>query len=60
MSVAFFDQVGGDLALSQQGGGGNFFALNIDDVKKRDGGLDFIGTLDGLVVYRQSTYFFWV
>ena len=60
VSFAFFDQVGGDLALSQQGIGGNFFTLNIDGVKKRDGGLDFIGTLDGLVVYMQSAYFFWV
>jgi hypothetical protein len=60
MSVAFFDQVGGDLALSQQGVGGNFFALNIDGVKERDGGLDFIGTFEGFVVYRQRAYFFWV
>jgi hypothetical protein len=60
MSVALVDQVCGDLALSQQGIGGNFFALNIYGIKKRDGGLDFVGTLDGLVVYRQGAYFFWV
>jgi len=54
------DQVCGDLALSQQGIGGNVFALNIYGIKKRDGGLDFVGALDGLVVYRQGAYFFWV
>ena len=33
MSVSLVDQVGGDLALGQQGIGGNFFALNIDGIK---------------------------
>jgi hypothetical protein len=58
--MALFDQVGGDLALSQQGVGGNFFALNIDGIKKRNSGLDFVGPFDVLVVYRQGAYFFWV
>jgi len=33
MSVALFDQVGGDLALGQKGIGGNFLALNVDGIK---------------------------
>jgi hypothetical protein len=60
MSVAVFDQVGSDLALCQQGIGGNIFALNIDGIKEWDGGLDFVGTLDLFIVYGQGTYFFWV
>ena len=59
MGVAF-DQVVGDGALGQQGIGCNFFSGDIDGGKQRDGGLDFIGTLDGFVVYGQGTHFFWV
>jgi hypothetical protein len=33
MSVTLPDQIVGDLALGQQGIGGNFFALNIDGIK---------------------------
>jgi hypothetical protein len=60
MRLSFLDQVDGDLALGQQGIGGNFFALDIDGIKKRDGSFDFVSTLDGFVVYGQSPYFFWV
>ena len=60
MSVSLVNQVGGDLALGQQCIGGNIFALNIDGIKQRYGGLDFVGTLDVFVVYGQGTYFFWV
>jgi len=60
MSFTLPDQIVGDLALGQQGVGGNFFALNIDGIKQRDGGLDFVGALNLLVGYGQGTYFFWV
>jgi hypothetical protein len=33
MSVTLADQIVGDLALGQQGIGGNLFALNIDGIK---------------------------
>jgi hypothetical protein len=33
MSFTVPDQIVGDLALSQKGIGGNFFALNIDGIK---------------------------
>jgi len=54
------DQIHGDLALSQQSIGGDFLALNIDGVKEGACGLDFVGTLNLLVLYGQGTYFFWV
>ncbi len=60
MSFTVPDQIVGDLALSQQGIGGNIFALNIDGIKKRDDGLDFVGALNLLVEYGQGAYFFWV
>lgn len=60
MSFTVPDQIVGDLALSQQGIGGNIFALNIDGIKKRDDGLDFVGALNLLVGYGQGAYFFWV
>jgi hypothetical protein len=59
-SVSLFDQVGGDIFLSQQGIGGNGFPFNIDGIEQWDGGLDFVGALDLFIVYFQSTYFFWV
>lgn len=58
--VALLNQVGGDLALGQQGIGGNFFSLNIDGIQQRDGGLDFVGALDRFIVCGQGAYFFWV
>ena len=60
MSFTVPDQIVGDLALGQQGIGGNIFALNIDGIKERDGGLDFVGALNLLVGYGQGAYFFWV
>ena len=51
-------QIVGDLALGQQGIGGNIFALNVDGIKERDSGFDFVGTLNLLVGYGQGTYFF--
>lgn len=60
MSFTVPDQIVGDLALGQQGIGGNIFALNIDGIKKRDDGLDFVGALNLLVEYGQGAYFFWV
>jgi len=60
MSFTLADHIVGDLALVQQGIGGNIFALNIDGIQQRDGSLDFIGALNLLVGYGQGTYFFWV
>jgi hypothetical protein len=60
MSFTLADQIVGDLALGQQGIGGNLFALDIDGIQQRDGGLDFVGALNLLVRYGQGTYFFWV
>ena len=60
MSFTLPDQIVGDLALGQQSIGGNLFALDIDGIKQRDGGLDFVGALNLLVGYGQGTYFFWV
>ena len=60
MGVTVSDQVVGYLALGQEGIGGNIFALNIDGIKQRNGGLDFVGALNLLVGYGQGTYFFWV
>jgi len=60
MSFTVTDQIVGDLALGQQGIGGNFFSLDIDGIKERDGGLNFIGTFDfSAILYREKTYFFW-
>jgi hypothetical protein len=59
-SVSLFDQVGGNSSLGQQGIGGNGFPSNIDGIEQGDGGLDFVGALDGFIASFQSTYFFWV
>ena len=60
MGITFLDQVMGDFALGQQGIGGNIPSLDIDGIKERDGGLDFIGTFDlSTIFYRERTYFFW-
>ena len=60
MSFALANQIVSDFALGQQGIGGNLFALDIDGIQQRDGGLDFVGALNLLVRYGQGTYFFWV
>lgn len=60
ISFAVSDQIFGDLALGQQGIRCNFFALNIDGIKQRDGGFDLVGALDPFIVYGQGTHFFWV
>ena len=60
MRFTVTDQIVGNLALGQQGIGGNFFSLDIDGIKERDGGLNFIGTFDfSTILYREKTYFFW-
>jgi hypothetical protein len=58
MSFTVFDQIVGDLALGQQGIGGNIFALNIDGVKQRDGGFDFVGAFDFVILYGQGRLLF--
>ena len=60
MSFALPDYIMGDLTLGQQGIGGNILSLNIDGVKERDGGFDFVGAFDFVVIYGQVAYFFWV
>ena len=60
MSCALPDYILGDGTLSQQGIGGNILALNIDGVKEWDGGFDFVGAFDFVVVSGQVAYFFWV
>lgn len=60
MRMAFFDQVGGDFTLGQEGIGGNVFTLNIDGIQQRDGGFDFVGAFDRFIVRGQCAYFFWV
>jgi hypothetical protein len=60
MRFTVLDQIVGDLALGQEGIGGNFFTLNIDGIKERDGGFDFIGAFDfSTILYREKPYFFW-
>lgn len=61
MSFTPPDQIVGDLALGQEGISGDILILNIDGIKQRDGGLDFVGAFDFFIVfYRQGAYFFWV
>ena len=60
MSFALPDQILGDLTLGQQGIGGNIFALYINGVKEGDGGFDFVGAVDFVILYGQVAYFFWV
>lgn len=61
MSRTLFDQIVGQLALSQQCVGGNGFTINIERTEGWDKHSDLIG-LFGLVAifYRQGTDFFWV
>ena len=61
MGVTLADQVVGDVALGQQGIGGNIFALDIDGIQQRDGGFDFVGALELIASrYGQGADFFWV
>ena len=60
MGFALQAYISGELALSQQGIGGNVFPFNIDGIEQWDGGLDFVGTLELFIVCFQRTYFFWV
>jgi len=61
MRVTLLDQILGDLALGQKGIGGNFFALDIDGLKERDGGFDFVGAFEFFTALcGQGAYFFWV
>lgn len=55
------DDVASQLALGQQGIGGEGFAGNLQRLEQRDEGADFVGLL-GLVVagYGQRADFFWV
>lgn len=56
------DQVLGQLALGQQGVGGDLLVFDVDGVEQRDGGSDFVGLFDrfGIAVYRQGADSFWV
>ena len=55
-------QVLSELALGQQGVGGNVLPFDVDGVEQRDGGIDFVGAFDcfGIAFYRQGAHFFWV
>jgi hypothetical protein len=59
---AALDQVSGQLALGQQGVGGDLLVFDVDRVEQRNGGSDFVGLFDrfGIAVYRQGADFFWV
>ena len=60
MGFTVSDQILGDLALGQEGIGGDFFALDIDGIKQRDGGFDFVGAFELFTaLYGQGAYFFW-
>lgn len=55
-----FEQIGGELALGQQGIGGEGFAGEIERVDEREAGADFVGLLGCLVAtYREGADFFW-
>ena len=61
MRLALSDQVFSQLALRQQGVGGNILALNVDGFQQRDGRLDLVGALEFFAVfYWQGADFFWV
>ena len=59
MGLTFSDQVVGELALGQEGIGGNVFALDIDGIKERDGHLDLVGVLDLFITFygQEATFF---
>ena len=62
MRLALGDQILGELALSEQGIGGDVLALDVEGIEQRDGDLDLIGLLGGLgiALYGQGTDFFGV
>lgn len=60
MGFALSDHIIGDLTLGQERIAGNILALDIDGVEERDGGFDFVGAFDFVIVYGQVAYFFWV
>ena len=61
MRVAFLDQIPGQLALGQQGVGGDGFPLDVDGIEQRDGGFDFVGLFFLVTAgYPQGAHFFWV
>jgi len=61
VGVTLFDQIGRQIALGQQGIGGNGFTVNVDGRQQRDGGFDLIGLFFLIAIgYGQRTDFFWV
>jgi hypothetical protein len=61
VGFAFMDQVMGQLALCEQGVGGDVFSLDIDGIKQRNGRLDLVGLLGFFTTLQgQGPYFFWV
>ena len=61
MGTAFFDQVAGELALGEQGIGGDRRAADVHAREQRDDHPDLIGLFDLVgAVYRQRGDFFWV
>jgi hypothetical protein len=61
MGLPLHRQIMGELALGQQGIGGDVLVFDIEGVEQRDGGLDFIGLLGVFItLYRQGANFFWV
>jgi hypothetical protein len=61
MGVTLPDHVIGDVALGQQGIGGDILALDIDGLQQGDGGFDFVGAFEFIARrYGQSADFFWV
>jgi hypothetical protein len=60
IGVALFDQIVCNVFLGQEGIGGNGFSFDIDGIEQRDGGLDFVGALDGFICCLDGAYFFWV
>jgi len=60
IGVALFDQIVCNVFLGQEGIGGNGFSFDIDGIEQRDGGLGFVGALDGFICCLDGAYFFWV
>lgn len=59
MRVALLDQIAGQLALGQQGVGGDGFPLDVDRLQQWDGGFDFVGLFFLLSAgYWQGAHFF--
>ena len=54
-----FNQIMSQLALGQQGIGGDGFIVDIDGIQQGDGGLDFVGLFILVTtLYRQGPHFF--